>query len=57
VRDKAEFAALGHALLAELLPLPQPVRLMGLTLSSLAGEELERPAVSPAGAGAQLSLW
>jgi len=37
VADKREFAALGHALLADLLPLPQPVRLMGLTLSSLEG--------------------
>ena len=37
VADKAEFAAIGRALLDELLPLPQPVRLMGLTLSSLEG--------------------
>lgn len=35
VTDKAMFAQLGHALLQELMPLPQPVRLMGLTLSSL----------------------
>ncbi|MES2492869.1 MAG: DNA polymerase IV [Pseudomonadota bacterium] len=35
VGSKAEFARLGHGLLDELLPLPQPVRLMGLTLSSL----------------------
>ena len=33
--DKAEFTALGHALLDEVLPLAQPVRLVGLTLSAL----------------------
>ncbi|QQN73246.1 DNA polymerase IV [Croceicoccus sp. YJ47] len=37
VADKAEFAKIGHALLAELLPLPRPIRLMGLTLSKLEG--------------------
>ena len=37
VTDKAQFAAIGHALLEELMPLPQPVRLMGLTLSALEG--------------------
>ncbi len=35
VEDKAEFARLGHALLEEVLPLPMPIRLMGLTLSKL----------------------
>jgi len=61
VADKGEFAALGHALLDELLPLPQPVRLMGLTLGSLVGAEKggetggEAPVMAaPAG---QLSLW
>lgn len=45
VADKAEFSTLGHALLEELLPLPQPIRLMGLTLSALErGEEERRPA-------------
>ena len=39
VADKAGFAALGHDLLAQMLPLAQPVRLMGLTLSALDGEE------------------
>ena len=39
VADRAEFARLGHALLDELLPLPQPVRLMGITLSALDGEK------------------
>ena len=57
VAGKAEFAAIGHELLAELLPLPQPVRLMGLTLSSLVGEELEPPSPGAAAAAGQLSLW
>lgn len=43
VADKREFAQLGHALLAELLPLPQPVRLMGLTLSALDDERAAQP--------------
>ncbi len=43
VKDRAEFAALGHGLLDELLPLPQPVRLMGLTLSALEGEKDPSP--------------
>lgn len=37
VPDKAAFARIGHALLAEMLPLPRPIRLMGLTLSNLEG--------------------
>ncbi|WP_159873219.1 DNA polymerase IV [Novosphingobium sp. 9U] len=41
VADKAMFARLGHGLLEELMPLPQPVRLMGLTLSSLEREPRE----------------
>ena len=43
VGTKAQFVEIGHALLDELLPLPLPVRLMGLTLSSLHGEEPDRP--------------
>lgn len=35
VTDKAEFSRIGHALLEDLMPLPQPIRLMGLTLSAL----------------------
>ena len=50
-RVKAEFSALGHSLLDDMLPLPQPIRLMGLTLSSLEGEAEERPKDT-----AQLSL-
>lgn len=45
VADKTEFARLGHELLEALLPLPLPIRLMGLTLSNLeqAGGAQERP--------------
>jgi len=50
VAGKPEFARIGHALLDELLPLPQPVRLMGLTLSALTGRETDRP---PPDEGAQ----
>jgi DNA polymerase-4 len=42
VESKAEFARTGQALLADLLPLPQPVRLMGLTLSALGTAEQDR---------------
>ncbi len=52
IADRAAFSALAHALLDEVLPLPQPVRLMGLTLSSLEEEtERQSPADDP-----QLSL-
>jgi DNA polymerase IV len=52
VANKPEFAGIAHALLEEVLPLPQPIRLMGLTLSAMEGEEKvpEEPA------GGQLSL-
>jgi DNA polymerase-4 len=43
VADKAEFARVARALLDEQLPLPLPIRLMGLTLSALEGEKDERP--------------
>jgi len=56
IADKAEFAALGHALLDELLPLPQPVRLMGLTLSSLESGEDNKPDAEGSTPGGQLSL-
>ncbi|MBS0482280.1 MAG: DNA polymerase IV [Proteobacteria bacterium] len=54
VADRAQFAAIGHALLDEVLPLAQPVRLLGLILSQLDGEEDATPA--PVGGDAQLSL-
>jgi DNA polymerase-4 len=53
VADKAMFAQIGHALLEELMPLPQPVRLMGLTLSSLEREPREHGTATKDG---QLSL-
>ena len=43
VVDKAEFAEVSRALLAEVVPLPKPIRLMGLTLSNLAGEGDPKP--------------
>ncbi len=39
VSGREEFAALARALLAAELPLPQPIRLMGLTLGNLEGAE------------------
>jgi DNA polymerase-4 len=38
IAGRAEFASLSHGILGDVLPLPQPVRLMGLTLSALEGE-------------------
>ena len=55
VQDRNQFAEIGHALLEELLPLPQPVRLMGLTLSQLVEDEPESPA--PTRSVSQLSLF
>ncbi len=55
VATREEFAAIGHALLDEVLPLAQPVRLLGLTLSQLDGEEPE-PSARPVGGAAQLPL-
>ncbi|WP_324742214.1 DNA polymerase IV [Tsuneonella sp. CC-YZS046] len=54
ISGKAEFATIGHALLEEMLPLPQPIRLMGLTLSSLEGQADES---APAPQPAQLPLF
>ncbi len=44
VSGKAEFAVLARGLLDAVLPLPMPIRLMGLTLSALEGAEEEKPA-------------
>jgi len=58
VEGKEQFAAIGHAILDDLLPLPRPIRLMGLTLSNL-----ERDDVSDEGTqrrdtgGGQLALF
>ena len=53
IADKDEFAAISRALLDEVLPLPLPIRLMGLTLSKLEGAE---KAQEPPRDDAQLSL-
>ena len=55
VADKAEFAAIGRELLESELPLPRPIRLMGLTLSSLDGVE-KGSRREKAARAAQLSL-
>lgn len=53
VESREEFAGLARALLDEALPLPMPIRLMGLTLSNLdRGDAKEEPAKDEA----QLSL-
>ncbi|MEO6387880.1 MAG: DNA polymerase IV [Croceibacterium sp.] len=39
VTEKAEFVSIARALLDDQLPLPMPIRLMGLTLSSLEGDK------------------
>jgi DNA polymerase IV len=51
IADKEEFARIALSLLDDELPLPQPIRLMGLTLSAL-----DRGAVEAAPDTAQLSL-
>ena len=52
VSGKDEFTRTGHELLDELLPLKLPIRLMGLTLSSLEGDTKDEPKPDTA----QLSL-
>jgi DNA polymerase-4 len=54
--SKPELARIGHDLLDELLPLPQPVRLVGLTLSSLEVEAEEQAPPMP-GRTEQLKLF
>ncbi|WP_226018616.1 DNA polymerase IV [Novosphingobium sp. FKTRR1] len=54
VSDADEFAGMARGLLDALLPLPQPVRLMGLTLSALTGEAEDKD--EPTRAPAQSSL-
>jgi len=57
VASRAEFGRLGLELLDTLLPLPMPVRLMGLGLSSLEGEEDDEAAAAPPGQPDQLALF
>ena len=52
VGDREAFAAISRRLLEDLLPLPLPIRLMGLTLSNLEGDR----AADPPPDFAQLSL-
>jgi len=55
VADKAEFAAVAREILQDQLPLPRPIRLMGLTLSNL---EREGTADEPDdGQNGQLALF
>jgi DNA polymerase-4 len=56
VADKAAFAKAGRELLDSLLPLPQPVRLMGLTLSALEGDAETADQVPAGGVQAELPL-
>ncbi|MEL6738083.1 MAG: DNA polymerase IV [Pseudomonadota bacterium] len=53
IADKREFGDLGRALLEEAMPLPMPIRLMGLTLSNLDTGDAE---ADPPDDSAQLSL-
>jgi len=57
VSGRAEFGQLGRELLDQLLPLPMPVRLMGLGLSSLEGEVDDENEAAPAGEPDQLALF
>ena len=43
ISGKGEFAAISFGLLEDLLPLPMPIRLMGLTLSNLEGAKEAQP--------------
>jgi len=53
IAEKAQFAVLARALLEEVLPLPMPIRLMGLTLSKLEQQGGKTQSARP---DAQLSL-
>ena len=56
VADRPEFSALAHAILDDVLPLPLAVRLMGLTLSALVGEE-SAPRSGEGESAGQLALF
>ena len=49
IASEAEFARIGHELLGEVLPLAQPVRLVGLTLSALEEDEPPAPVTATKG--------
>ena len=54
VEGREEFARIGRELLDDVLPLPLPVRLMGLTLS---GFDAPATPVAPAPDGGQMALF
>ena len=58
VRDRAEFSAIGHALLEQILPAEMGVRLLGLTLSGIdqSGQNLRTDAAAEPFIGAQPAL-
>ncbi|WP_407876372.1 DNA polymerase IV [Qipengyuania nanhaisediminis] len=56
IEDKQHFARLARELLEEVLPLPMPIRLMGLTLSNLDHGEGETGSGQKSAEAAQLSL-
>ncbi|WP_374588806.1 DNA polymerase IV [Novosphingobium sp.] len=49
IASEGEFARIGHELLGEVLPLAQPVRLVGLTLSALEEDEPPVPVTASKG--------
>jgi len=57
VEGREEFAAMARGLLEDVLPLPQPVRLMGLTLSALEGGAGVAAGPVAAGDGGQMVLF
>jgi DNA polymerase-4 len=57
VAGQAEFARLARELLDEVLPLPLPIRLMGLTLSNLERAGETQAPREPADGASQLSLF
>lgn len=48
IADKAEFSALGHGLLDQILPAEMGIRLLGLTLTNIVDTEAPAPIASPA---------
>jgi DNA polymerase-4 len=57
IATRDEFAAMAREILEEQIPLPQPIRLMGLTLSALEGEEAPSPPSEAAPPSDQLALF
>jgi DNA polymerase-4 len=57
ITTRDEFAAIARAILEEQIPLPQPIRLMGLTLFALEGEEAPSTPAEPPPSSDQLALF